>query len=210
MSKAVFCLVRDEDQAVKITDQLKAAGISNNAISVLFSDKSGSKDFAYEQHTKAPEGTAAGVGTGGLLGGILGWLTGAGVLVIPGLGPLVAAGPLIGLLSGAGAGAAAGGLVGALIGMGIPEYEAKRYEGKVKEGNILISVHTKDQDEADRVKQIFEDAGARDISIASEAETVEQDYEKRPVASSEPGNNLTSGIQDAPRSKYHDPKRPGR
>jgi len=169
MEKAVFCIANSETQARTIVDQLKAAGFSNNDISVLFPDKSGTKDFAHEQNTKAPEGAAAGAGTGGILGGALGWLVGIGTLAIPGLGPFIAAGPIMAALSGAAAGAAIGGLSGALIGMGIPEYEAKRYEGKIKEGNILISVHTDDSTERTRAKDIFTRAGAEDISYTGEA-----------------------------------------
>jgi len=169
MEKAVFCIANSETQARTIVDQLKAAGFSNNDISVLFPDKSGTKDFAHEQNTKAPEGAAAGAGTGGILGGALGWLVGIGTLAIPGLGPFIAAGPIMAALSGAAAGAAIGGLSGALIGMGIPEYEAKRYEGKIKEGNILISVHTDDSTERTRAKDIFTSAGADDISYTGEA-----------------------------------------
>jgi len=169
MAKAVFCIAQSEAQATTIVDELKAAGFSNNDISVLFPDKAGTKDFAHEQNTKAPEGAATGAGTGGVLGGALGWLVGIGALAIPGLGPLVAAGPIMAALSGAAAGAAVGGLSGALIGMGIPEYEAKRYEGKVKDGNILVSVHTEDSTERDRAKEIFTRAGAHDISYTGEA-----------------------------------------
>jgi len=169
MAKAVFCIAKSEAQASTIVDQLKIAGFSNNDISVLFPDKAGTKDFAHEQHTKAPEGAAAGAGTGGVLGGAFGWLVGIGSLAIPGLGPFIAAGPILAALSGAAAGAAIGGLSGALIGMGIPEYEAKRYEGKVKEGNLLISVHTEDSTERDRAKDIFTRAGAEDISYTGEA-----------------------------------------
>ena len=169
MAKAVFCIAQSEAQATTIVDELKASGFSNNDISVLFPDKAGTKDFAHEQNTKAPEGAATGAGTGGVLGGALGWLVGIGALAIPGLGPLVAAGPIMAALSGAAAGAAVGGLSGALIGMGIPEYEAKRYEGKVKDGNILVSVHTDDSTERDRAKTIFEEAGAENISYTEEA-----------------------------------------
>lgn len=169
MAKAVFCIAKSEAQAATIVDQLKAAGFSNNDISVLFPDKSGTKDFAHEQHTKAPEGAAAGAGTGGILGGALGWLVGIGALAIPGMGPFIAAGPIMAALGGAAAGAAVGGLSGALIGMGIPEYEAKRYEGKLKEGNVLISVHTEDSTERSRAKDIFTRAGADDISYTGEA-----------------------------------------
>ena len=169
MAQAVFCLVRTEPQAIRIVDQLKAAGFSHNDISVLFPDKTGTRDFAHEQHTKAPEGAAAGAGTGGVLGGALGWLVGIGALAIPGLGPFIAAGPILAALSGAAAGAALGGLTGALIGLGIPEYEAKRYEGKVKEGNLLISVHTEDSTERAHARRIFEQEGAEDIADTAEA-----------------------------------------
>jgi hypothetical protein len=120
MTQSVFCLARTETQAIRIVDQLKAAGFSHSDISVLFPDKTGTRDFAHEQHTKAPEGAATGAGTGGVLGGALGWLVGIGALAIPGLGPFIAAGPIMAALSGAAAGAALGGLTGALIGLGIP------------------------------------------------------------------------------------------
>jgi hypothetical protein len=169
MAKAVFGIARSESQTVVIVERLRAAGFSNNDISVLFPDRAGTKDFAHEQHTKAPEGAATGAGTGGVLGGALGWLVGIGALAIPGLGPFIAAGPIMAALSGAAAGAALGGLAGALIGMGIPEYEAKRYEGKIKEGNILISVHAENSTERDRARDIFEESGAEDISYTEEA-----------------------------------------
>jgi len=169
MAKAVFGIARSEAQAITIVERLRAAGFSNNDISVLCPDKVGTRDFAHEQHTKAPEGAATGAGTGGVLGGALGWMVGIGALAIPGLGPFIAAGPIMAALSGAAAGAALGGVTGALIGFGIPEYEAKRYEGKLKEGNLLISVHTDDSTERDRAKTIFEEAGAEDISYTEEA-----------------------------------------
>jgi hypothetical protein len=169
MAQAVFCLARTEAQAITIVDRLKATGFSANDISVLFPDKTGTKDFAHEHHTKAPEGAAAGAGTGGILGGALGWLVGIGALAIPGLGPFIAAGPIMAALSGAAAGAALGGIAGALIGLGIPEYEAKRYEGKVKEGHILISVHTENRTERTRAREIFEQLGAEDVADTSEA-----------------------------------------
>jgi hypothetical protein len=169
MAKSVLCITKTDTQAVAIVDRLKTAGFSSNDISVLFPDKAGTKDFAHEQHTKAPEGAATGAGTGGVLGGALGWLVGIGAIAIPGLGPFIAAGPILAALSGAAAGAALGGVTGALIGMGIPEYEAKRYEGKIKEGNMLISVHAEDSTERERAKTIFEQAGAEDISDTEEA-----------------------------------------
>ena len=169
MAKSVFCIARTEAQAATIVEQLKAANFSNNDISALLPDKTGTRDFAHEQHTKAPEGAATGASTGGVLGGAFGWLVGMGALAIPGLGPFIAAGPIMAALSGAAAGAALGGVTGALIGLGIPEYEAKRYEGKIKEGNMLISVHADDSTERDRAKAIFERAGAEDISYTEEA-----------------------------------------
>jgi hypothetical protein len=169
MAKAVFGIAKSQSQAIAIADQLKMSGFSLNDISVLLPDKQGTKDFAHEQHTKAPEGAATGATGGAVLGGALGWMVGIGALAIPGLGPFIAAGPIMAALAGAAGGAAVGGLTGALIGMGIPEYEAKRYEGKVKDGNILMSVHTEDSKERDRAKKIFEDGGAEDISYTGEA-----------------------------------------
>src|SRR5262245_26217552 len=163
MKRAVFCIVHDSSTAQTIVERLRSAGFSAPDISVLFPDRSGTRDFAHEQHTKAPEGAMAGGATGGVLGGIAGWLVGVGSLAIPGLGPFIAAGPIVAALSGAAAGAAIGGLAGALVGMGVPEYEAKRYEGKLRQGNILISVHTEDGNERERAKEIFETAGAEDI-----------------------------------------------
>jgi hypothetical protein len=165
---AVFCIATTEIQAEDIVSQLKNEGFSNDDISVLFPDKTGTKDFAHEKHTKAPEGTVTGVGAGGVLGGVLGWLAGLGTLAIPGIGPFIAAGPVMAALSGAAVGAAVGGLAGGLIGMGVPEYEAKRYEGRVREGNFLISVHAENGQEAERVKDIFKEAGAQDISVSKE------------------------------------------
>lgn len=169
MTKAVFCIVPSENQAETIVADLKSAGFSNNDISALFPDRAGTRDFAHEHHTKAPEGAATGGIVGGLLGGTLGWLAGIGSLAIPGVGPLIAAGPIMAALTGAAVGGATGGLVGALVGMGMPEYEAKRYEGKIKEGNILLSVHAEDSDEVSRVKDIFERHGAEDISYTGES-----------------------------------------
>jgi hypothetical protein len=169
MDKAVFGIAKTDAQAVDIANALKAAGFASSDVSVLFPDKEGTRDFAHEQHTKAPEGAATGAGTGAVLGGAFGWIVGIGALAIPGLGPFIAAGPIMAALAGAGVGAAAGGVAGALVGMGIPEYEAKRYEGKVKDGNILLSVHTEDGNERARAKQIFIDRGAEDISYTGEA-----------------------------------------
>ena len=176
--KSVFCIATSRAQADLIVDRLKVANFSNNDISVLFPDKGTTRDFAHEKNTKAPEGVAAGAGTGGVIGGTLGWIAGIGALAIPGVGPFIAAGPIMAALAGAGVGAAVGGLTGALVGMGIPEYEAKRYEGKIKEGNMLISVHSENSDEVKRAKDIFERAGAHDISY-SEEKGVSEEEESR-------------------------------
>src|SRR5271154_4399371 len=148
---------------------LKAAGFSNRDISVLFPQSAGTKDFAHEKGTKAPEGATAGAGTGAVIGGTMGWLMGIGALAIPGLGPFIAAGPIMAALAGVGVGGAIGGIAGALVGMGIPEYEAKRYEGRVKEGGILLSVHSDTSEEIKRAKEILERTGAQDISSTGEA-----------------------------------------
>lgn len=149
-------------------DHLKAAGFSGDDVSVLMADKEGSKEFATEKNTKAPEGTATGVGVGGLTGGTLGLLAGLGALAIPGVGPLIAAGPIMGALAGLGVGGALGGLVGALVGMGIPEYEAKRYEGHLNDGGILVSVHCDSSEEISRAKDVLKAAGAHDIASSGE------------------------------------------
>src|SRR6188472_2495108 len=144
MAKAVFCIATSEFQAESIVNDLRVAGFNDNDISVLFPDKTGTHDFGHEQHSKAPEGAATGAGAGGVLGGALGWLAGIGVLAIPGVGPFIAAGPIMAALAGATVGGTVGGITGGLIGLGMPEYEAKRYEGRVKSGGILISVHCDD------------------------------------------------------------------
>jgi hypothetical protein len=166
--KSVFCIVTTRPQADQIVDQLKNANFSNNDISVLFPDKGTTHDFAHEKHTKAPEGVATGAGTDGVIGGALGWVAGIGALAIPGVGPFIAAGPIIAALSGAAIGATAGGIAGGLIGLGIPEIEAKRYEGKIKKGNLLISVHTENSEDITKAKDIFTKAGAQDICSTGE------------------------------------------
>jgi hypothetical protein len=178
--KSVFCITRSEEQAARIVDDLKSAGFSNNDISVMLPDRSGTRDFAHEKGTKAPEGAATGAGTGGVLGGALGWLVGIGALAIPGLGPFVAAGPIMAALSGAAAGAATGGLIGALVGMGIPEYEAKRYEARLREGRVLLSVHADSADDRRRAKDIFERHGAEDIAAAGEESVKGEDRREGP------------------------------
>jgi hypothetical protein len=172
--KSVFCIATSRDQAERIVDNLKNAGFSNNDISVLFPDRATTHDFAHEKHTKAPEGIATGAGSGGVIGGALGWLAGIGALAIPGVGPFIAAGPILAALSGAAVGATVGGIAGGLIGLGIPELEAKRYEGKLKEGNILLSVHTDRPQEINSAEKIFKDAGAQDICATGESAAPEK------------------------------------
>lgn len=166
---AVFGIYPTHDAADAAVDALRARGFRNTDISVLFPQNAGSKDFAHEKGTKAPEGASAGAGSGAVIGGALGWLAGIGALAIPGLGPFIAAGPIIATLAGMGAGGALGGIAGALIGLGMPEYEAKRYEGRMRKGGILLSVHADDSEWASKGKQILEQTGAEDISSAGEA-----------------------------------------
>jgi hypothetical protein len=165
---AVFGIYKSSTQAELAVDRIIAAGFSNNDISVLLPDSQSSKEFAHEKNTKAPEGTTTGVTAGGAVGGALGLLAGIGALAIPGVGPFIAAGPIMGALAGLGVGATVGGLIGALVGMGIPEYEAKRYEGRVKEGGVLLSVHCDTSDEISRAKDLLKQTGAEDISSTGE------------------------------------------
>jgi len=167
MATSVFCIAASSMMANNIVANLKSAGFSDNDISVLFPDKTSTRDFAHEKNTKAPEGATVGAGTGGVVGGTLGLLAGIGLLAVPGVGPFIAAGPIMAALSGIAVGAAVGGVAGALVGMGIPEIEAKRYEGKIKDGNILISAHSENSEEIKRATDIFKAAGATDISSTS-------------------------------------------
>ncbi len=175
---AVFGIYPNRTAVDNAVDSLKAAGFRNTDISVLFPENEGTKDFAHEKDTKAPEGATAGAGTGALLGGGLGWLVGIGALAIPGLGPFIAAGPIMAALAGAGVGGAVGGLTGALIGMGIPEYVAKRYEGRVKDGGILLSVHSDDSEWTKKAKEILERTGAQDVSSSGEAGSEKGDKDR--------------------------------
>jgi hypothetical protein len=165
---AAFGIYRSNSAAEVAVDRLTAAGFSKQDVSVLMADRKGSKDFAAEKNTKAPEGATTGVGVGGAVGGTLGLLAGLGALAIPGVGPLIAAGPIMGALAGLGVGGTVGGLVGALVGLGIPEYEAKRYEGRVKDGGVLLSVHCDSSEEISRAKDILKKTGADDISSSGE------------------------------------------
>lgn len=166
---AVFCIVKNSDQAATTVEALKSAGFASSDISVLLSDTSGTRDFAHEQHTKLPEGAATGVVAGMGTGAILGWLAGIGSLAIPGVGPFIAAGPIMAALGGAAVVGATGGIVGGLIGMGIPEYEAKHYDGKITGGNTLISVHTEDSREEKLATETLQRLGGEDIHVTSEA-----------------------------------------
>jgi hypothetical protein len=169
MKKAVIGIATTQQQAESIATELHGAGFASDDISVLFPDRRNTKDFAHEQHTKAPEGAIAGVGAGGLVGGTLGLLAGIGALAIPGVGPFIAAGPIMAALSGAAAGAGVGGITGALVGMGIPEIEAKAYEGKLRDGNILISVHTDDSAAQKRALDIFKQLSVKNATTKTEA-----------------------------------------
>jgi hypothetical protein len=169
MKKAVLCIVRTTPQAENIVEELQKLGFADSDISVLFPDTGGSHAFAHEHHTKAPEGAAAGAAGGGVVGGAFGLLAGLGLIAIPGLGPLLAAGPILAALSGAAVGAAGAGLVGGLIGLGVPEIEAKQYAGKINSGNILVSVHVEKADQIKRAEKIFKAAGAEDITRIGEA-----------------------------------------
>jgi hypothetical protein len=166
---AVFGLYPSPGAAEGAVNVFVQAGFSNDAISVLLPDNQGTKDFAHEKHTKAPEGATTGVTTGGIVGGTLGLLAGIGALAIPGLGPFIAAGPIMATFAGLGAGGAVGGLIGALAGMGVPEYEAKRYEGHLKKGGVLLSVHCDTADQITRAKGILTGTGAVDIAATDEA-----------------------------------------
>src|SRR5262245_56854342 len=166
---AVLGIYSTQSAVENAVDRLRAAGYRNTDISVLFPENIGTKDFAHEKHTKAPEGAAAGAGSGVIVGGALGWLAGIGALAIPGLGPFIAAGPIMAALAGAGVGGTVGGIVGALVGMGIPEYEAKRYEGRIKSGGILLSVHCDNSEWTKKAKHILEDTGAEDVSSTGES-----------------------------------------
>jgi len=171
----VYGIYRDEEQVSFAIDRMLENSFRNEDISVLLPDNLGTKDFAHEKHTKAPEGTATGATAGGAIGGTIGLLVGVGALAIPGLGPFIAAGPIMAALAGLGVGGTVGGVIGALVGMGLPEYEAKRYEGRIKNGGVLMSVHCDNSDWADKAKELMKSTGAEDISSTSEASA---DYAK--------------------------------
>jgi hypothetical protein len=184
---AVFGIYRTREMLEDAVSRLKAEGFRNTDISVLFPENLGNKDLKTEKNTKAPEGVTTGATTGAVIGGALGWLAGIGALAIPGIGPFIAAGPIMGLLGGLGAGGAIGGIAGALVGMGIPEYEAKRYEGRVKEGGILLSIHCDDSDWVKKAKDLLEHTGAQDIGSTGEKSA---DYD----ATEKPHHRDSSGV----------------
>jgi hypothetical protein len=190
-NRAVFGIYSTQESVASVVDTLRAAGFRNEDISVLYSENVGSKDLAHEKATKAPEGASAGASAGAVIGGTLGVLLGVGLLTIPGLGPFLAAGPIMAGLAGLGAGGAIGGIAGALIGLGIPEYEAKRYEGRVREGGILLSVHSDNATWTQRAKDILERTGAQDVSSTAEAHA---DYAAtdKPVSRSVTGGPVAS------------------
>jgi hypothetical protein len=165
---AVFGIYPTHDSANVAVDTLRTKGFRSADVSVLFPQNDGSKEFGHEKGTKSAEGAVAGCGTGAIIGGALGWLAGIGMLAIPGVGPFIAAGPIVATLAGMGAGGAIGGATGALIGLGIPEYQAKRYEGRMRKGGILLSVHADDWEWASKGRQILEQTGAEDISMTGE------------------------------------------
>ncbi len=166
---SVYGIYKTRADVENAVERMRIAGFRNTDISVLFSENTGSKEFAHEKNTKAPEGATTGAGSGAVIGGALGWLVGIGALAIPGAGPFIAAGPIVATLAGVGAGGALGGILGAVVGIGIPEYEAKRYEGRIRQGGILVSVHCDDSDWVRRAKDMLENTGAEDIASSGEA-----------------------------------------
>jgi hypothetical protein len=195
---AVYGIYRTREMVEHAVEEMKKADFRNADISVLFPEGGGTKEFAVEKETKAPEGATTGAGTGAVVGGALGWLAGIGLLAIPGVGPFIAAGPIMAALAGAGAGGLAGGIAGALIGMGIPEYEAKRYEGRIKEGGILLSVHADDSAWKNKGKDILKHTGAEDIGVKGES-GADYDISDRPYV---------KGSKNAPRTDHGKPVAP--
>jgi len=193
---SVFGIYPDRTSVEEAIDAFKAAGFRNTDISVLLPENVGSKDFAHEKHTKAPEGAATGATSGAVIGGALGWLAGIGAITIPGLQPLLAAGPVVALLAGLGALGTAGGIAGGLIGLGMPEYEAKRYEGRVKKGGILLSVHCDDADWTKQARELMKRTGAEDVSTSGEA-AADYGTSDKPV----PRTRTVSSLVDGRHSK---------
>ena len=180
-NKTVLGIVDDQSSAETLLNELQSAGFDPREVSVLLADRRGTRDFAVEHHTKAPEGAAAGIAGGGVVGGAIGLLAGVGALAIPGLGPFIAAGPIMAALSGAAAGAAIGGVAGALIGWGIPEMEAKRYEGQVKGGNVLVAVHVENDERESLARDVLARSGAHDITMTRESSISKSESEHQPA-----------------------------
>lgn len=172
MSKAIFCIAGSNEQALSLIEQLRSAGIPGSAVSALLADRRSTQDFAHETGTRAPEGAVTGLSAGGLLGGTLGWLAGMGALAIPGVGPFLAAGPVLTALGGAVAGAMVGGIAGTLVGMGVTKELATHYERKIHQGEVLVSVHADEPQVLERARRVFEAAGVRDIGVAGEPPVV--------------------------------------
>lgn len=168
MSHSVMCIIPNEASASTIVPRLRASGFRDSDISIMFPDRSGDRHLGHSASSKAPEGATAGASAGGVVGGVVGLLAGIGTLAIPGVGPFIAAGPIMAALSGIAVGATVGGVGGALIGLGIPEYEARRYEGRLAAGNVLLAIHVQDKNDIKVAKDILKDAGAEDISVSSE------------------------------------------
>lgn len=189
MSKniAAFGLYKSQAAVEEAVERLREAGFRNTDVSILIPENAGNKELGHEKHTKAPEGAVAGGTSGAIIGGALGWLAGIGALAIPGIGPFIAAGPILTALAGIGAVGALGGFTGALVGAGMPEYEAKRYEGRLKHGGILLSVHCDSEEWAKKANEMLKDTGAEDISSTSEAAA---DY----AVSDKPGLRTRSSI----------------
>src|SRR5262245_12314317 len=190
---SVFAIYSGRTAVEEAVDHLRSAGFRSTDISVLFPDNQGTKDFAHEKSTKAPEGLATGVVAGGIAGGVLGWLTGIGALAIPGLGAFIAAGPIVAALAGVGAVGALGGIIGALAGMGVPEYEAKRFEGRVRDGGVLLSVHCDNEDWVKRAKEVMRQSGGQDIGVAGEkpGDYANADKPLPRVRTAAPGSTVT-------------------
>jgi len=208
-NNSVFGIYRDRPAVEDAIDALRTAGFRSADISVLFQENQGSKDFAHAKSTKAPEGATTGGILGGITGGVLGWLSGVGLLAIPGLGPLIAAGPIVSALAGVGAVGAVGGILGGLAGMGVPEYEAKRFEGRIKQGGVLMSVHCDNDDWVRRAKELLRQTGAEDIGSAGESGADFQVSDKPLPRIRRAGyGDPLSGPDEALLPDEHEPRRP--
>jgi hypothetical protein len=212
MAKLIYCIVRDYPQASNIVSELRTSGFAKDDISVLMQDTKSMRELAHDCEAKpvearAAQGAATGAGAGGILGGAMGWLAGLGTLAIPGAGPLIVAGPLMAALSGVAVGAAFGGVTGALVGLGLSEAEAKRYAGKVKSGSVLISVHSENDEDIARAREIFERAGAGDISSAQESSVRDDTSAASEVADANEKSSAAERLSANERSRTDEPSR---